>query len=54
MTNDPGDRPDDENPNPFKGTPFEQIFNASAPGVPQVPVSRGCRAERAGCRTCPP
>jgi putative hydrolase len=25
MTDDPGDRPDD---NPFKGTPFEQIFNA--------------------------
>jgi putative hydrolase len=28
MTNEPGDRPDDEQPNPFKGTPFEQIFNA--------------------------
>ncbi len=27
MTNDPNDRPDDEN-NPFKGTPFEQIFSA--------------------------
>jgi putative hydrolase len=32
MTNDPGDRPDDENPNPFKGTPFEQIFNAFGAG----------------------
>ena len=28
MTNDPGDRPDDEDNNPFKGTPFEQIFAA--------------------------
>ena len=27
MTNDPNDRPDDEN-NPFKGTPFEQFFSA--------------------------
>jgi putative hydrolase len=27
MTNQPGDRPDDDQ-NPFKGTPFEQIFNA--------------------------
>ena len=26
MTNDPGDRPGDEN-NPFKGTPFEQLFS---------------------------
>jgi putative hydrolase len=28
MTNDPADRPDDEGSNPFKGTPFEQIFGA--------------------------
>src|SRR3954466_7694999 len=32
MKNDPGDGPDDENPNPFKGTPFEQIFNAFGAG----------------------
>jgi len=32
MTNDPGDGPDDETPNPFKGTPFEQIFNAFGAG----------------------
>ncbi len=34
MTNEPGDRPDDEQPNPFKGTPFEQIFNAFGGGFP--------------------
>ena len=28
MTNEPGDHPDDGDDNPFKGTPFEQIFNA--------------------------
>src|SRR4051794_36996203 len=28
MTNDPGQGPDDENNNPFKGTPFEQMFSA--------------------------
>jgi putative hydrolase len=28
MSNDPGDRPDDEGNNPFKGTPFEQLFSA--------------------------
>ncbi len=28
MTDDPGDSPDDAQNNPFKGTPFEQIFNA--------------------------
>ena len=33
MTNDPGDRPDEEN-NPFKGTPFEQIFAAFSGGLP--------------------
>ena len=37
MTNDPGDRPDGED-NPFKGTPFEQMFSAFGgalgPGVP--------------------
>lgn len=37
MTNDPGDvpddRPDNEN-NPFKGTPFEQIFGAFGGGLP--------------------
>src|SRR4051794_7980297 len=32
MKNDPGDGPDDENPNPFEGTPFEQIFNAFRAG----------------------
>ncbi|HEX6247677.1 MAG TPA: zinc-dependent metalloprotease [Nocardioidaceae bacterium] len=33
MTNDPSDRPGDEN-NPFKGTPFEQIFSAFGGGAP--------------------
>jgi putative hydrolase len=33
MTNDPNDRPDDEN-NPFKGTPFEQIFSAFGGAFP--------------------
>jgi len=33
MTNDPGDRPDDSD-NPFKGTPFEQIFAAFSGGMP--------------------
>jgi len=33
MTNDPGDRPDDSN-NPFKGTPFEQIFAAFSGNMP--------------------
>ena len=35
MTNDPNDRPGDEN-NPFKGTPFEQLFSAfggASPGA---------------------
>src|SRR3954447_14534618 len=32
MTNDPADRPDDESNNPFKGTPFEQIFGALGGG----------------------
>src|SRR3954454_5863713 len=27
MTNDPGHGPDDESNNPFKGTPFEQMFS---------------------------
>jgi len=46
MTNDPGDRPDGED-NPFKGTPFEQMFSAfggafgpgatGAPGVGGMP-----------------
>ncbi|MGH3332795.1 MAG: zinc-dependent metalloprotease [Nocardioidaceae bacterium] len=45
MTNDPGDRPDDENDpfgdnnpsgadNPFRGTPFEQIFSAFSGNLP--------------------
>jgi putative hydrolase len=34
MTNDPGDRPDDESNNPFKGTPFEQIFAAFGGNLP--------------------
>ena len=41
MTNDPGDRPngDPDEPqgggqNPFKGTPFEQIFSAFGGGIP--------------------
>ena len=42
MTNDPGnspdDRPDNEN-NPFKGTPFEQIFAAFSGGLPGGPGS---------------
>ncbi|HSE69115.1 MAG TPA: zinc-dependent metalloprotease [Nocardioidaceae bacterium] len=33
MTNNPGDRPDDEN-NPFKGTPFEQLFSAFGGQMP--------------------
>ena len=42
MTNDPGDRPDDDSNNPFKGTPFEQMFSAfggggSAPGSGGMP-----------------
>lgn len=34
MTNEPGDPPDDENSNPFKGTPFEQIFAAFSGNMP--------------------
>jgi len=38
MTNDPGDRPTgdsgDDDQNPFKGTPFEQIFAAFGGGLP--------------------
>ena len=34
MTNEPGDRPDDDNNNPFKGTPFEQIFAAFGGNMP--------------------
>jgi putative hydrolase len=37
MTNDPGDPSDDEGANPFKGTPFEQIFQAfggAGAGIP--------------------
>ncbi len=45
MTNDPGDRPDDEPNNPFKGTPFEQIFNAfggaAGAGGPGAPGAAG-------------
>jgi putative hydrolase len=45
MTNEPGDRPDDEQPNPFKGTPFEQIFNAfgaaGGPGATGFPGGAG-------------
>jgi putative hydrolase len=37
MTNEPGDRPDDDNNNPFKGTPFEQIFAAFGGGMPGGP-----------------
>ena len=33
MTNDPNDVPDDEN-NPFKGTPFEQLFSAFGGAFP--------------------
>ena len=32
MTNDPGDRPDQGGDNPFKGTPFEQMFAAFGGG----------------------
>ncbi|SDE28965.1 zinc-dependent metalloprotease [Nocardioides lianchengensis] len=32
MTNDPSDRPDDDQ-NPFKGTPFEQFFSGGAGGL---------------------
>src|SRR5512143_1370821 len=41
MTNEPGDRPDDENPNPFKGTPFEQIFGALGGGLGGLPGMTG-------------
>jgi putative hydrolase len=34
MTNDPEDRPDDDSNNPFKGTPFEQIFAAFGGSMP--------------------
>ncbi|MEP7090040.1 MAG: zinc-dependent metalloprotease [Nocardioidaceae bacterium] len=43
MTNEPGDRSDGADDNPFKGTPFEQIFNAFGgagggfPGLPGMP-----------------
>jgi putative hydrolase len=39
MTNEPGDHPDDEPDNPFKGTPFEQIFKAfgGSPGQGGMP-----------------
>lgn len=39
MTNDPGDRPHDSGDNPFKGTPFEQMFAAfgSGPGGAGMP-----------------
>jgi putative hydrolase len=44
MTNDPGDRPDGED-NPFKGTPFEQMFSAFGgafgPGAPGAPGAGG-------------
>ena len=33
MTNDPSDQPGDEN-NPFKGTPFEQLFSSLGGGFP--------------------
>ncbi|NUR08264.1 MAG: zinc-dependent metalloprotease, partial [Nocardioidaceae bacterium] len=33
MSNEPGDRPDDQGDNPFKGTPFEQIFGALGGGA---------------------
>jgi uncharacterized protein (DUF2342 family) len=33
MTNDPSDRPGDEN-NPFKGTPFEQLFSSLGGAFP--------------------
>jgi putative hydrolase len=45
MTNDPGDRPTgdsgDEDPNPFKGTPFEQIFSAFGGGLPGMGGPQG-------------
>ena len=34
MTNEPGDHPDDDQNNPFKGTPFEQLFSAFGSGFP--------------------
>ena len=52
MTNDPGDRPDDEQPNPFKGTPFEQIFNAFGGAGGPGGTGPACRVARA-CPTCP-
>jgi putative hydrolase len=33
MSNDPSDRPDDDDQNPFKGTPFEQFFSGGAGGI---------------------
>ncbi|HET6624770.1 MAG TPA: zinc-dependent metalloprotease [Nocardioidaceae bacterium] len=41
MTKDPGDRPDDDNNNPFKGTPFEQIFAAFGSGMPGAGAGQG-------------
>jgi len=41
MTSDPGDRPDEEPTNPFKGTPFEQMFNAFSGGAAGGPAGAG-------------
>jgi putative hydrolase len=55
MTSEPGDPSDDgkddDRPNPFAGTPFEQIFNAfggALGGVPGVPGAPGGQPGAAG------
>jgi len=36
MSNDAGNTPGDPDDNPFKGTPFEQIFNSLGGGMPDI------------------
>ena len=51
MTNDPGERPDGDDNNPFKGTPFEQIFNAFGGAGGGLPGAFGGAQGAAGCPT---
>ena len=41
MTNDPDDGSDESSSNPFKGTPFEQIFNAFGGAAGGAPGAKG-------------
>ena len=45
MTNDPGEPSDDGGSNPFKGTPFEQIFNAFGAQPVRAPRGAGWRGD---------